>query len=42
MLMVTGALAAVELIGEAERGLGLADAAGADEQEHADRLARVG
>ena len=36
------ALAAVERVGQGQGGLGLADAAGADQQEHADRPARVG
>ena len=35
-------LAAVERVGQGQGGLGLADAAGADEQEDADRPARVG
>ena len=34
-------LAAVELVGEGERGLGLADARGAAEHEDADRLVGV-
>ena len=35
-------LAAVERVGQRQRRLGLADAAGADQQEDADRPARVG
>ena len=35
-------LAAVEDVGQGQRGLGLADAAGADQQEDADRPAWVG
>ena len=34
-------LAAVQRLGQRQRGLGLADARGAGQHEHADRLARV-
>ena len=35
-------LAAIQQVGQRQRGLGLAGAGGADHQEHADRLARIG